>query len=132
MPILVLVLRLILAGVFVVAGVAKFLDRPGSRRAIVEFGLPAWTAPPVAVLLPLAEITVALLLLVPRTVTVGAAGALSLLLAFTVGIAWNVARGRHPDCHCFGQLYSAPAGPSTLVRNGLLALAAGAVVVLGW
>ena len=36
--------------------------------------------------------------------------ALVLLLLFVGGISYNVARGRSPDCHCFGQLHSAPAG----------------------
>jgi hypothetical protein len=31
-----------------------------------------------------------------------------------------VLRGEAPDCHCFGQLHSAPAGPKTLARNGAL------------
>ena len=47
-----------------------------------------------------------------------------LLLLFTVAIALNLARGRAPDCHCFGQLHSAPTGPGTLARNGALAVVA--------
>src|SRR5205823_5892408 len=41
------------------------------------------------------------------------------------------ARGRRPDCHCFGQLHSAPAGWPTLIRNLVLAAIAGAVVAFG-
>ena len=40
-----------------------------------------------------------------------------------------MARGESPDCHCFGQLHSAPAGWRTLARNGALALIAAFVVV---
>src|SRR5205807_837008 len=36
-----------------------------------------------------------------------------------------------PDCHCFGQLHSAPAGPKTLARNLVLAAIAGLVVAAG-
>src|SRR5204863_9817754 len=36
-----------------------------------------------------------------------------------------------PDCHCFGQLHSAPAGPKTLARNGGLATLAASVLVVG-
>jgi peroxiredoxin len=57
----------------------------------------------------------------------GALGALALLLLFVAGIGYNLARGRTPDCHCFGQLHSAPAGWPTLIRN--LVLAAVAAVV---
>src|SRR6185295_449252 len=42
-----------------------------------------------------------------------------------------LARGREPECHCFGQLQSSPAGRGTLLRNGVLALLAAAVLVAG-
>jgi peroxiredoxin len=51
-----------------------------------------------------------------------------LLLLFVAGIGANLARGRKPDCHCFGQLHSAPAGWKTLARNGVLAALAGFLV----
>ena len=40
-----LVARLLLALVFAVAGVAKLVDRPGARQAIIDFGLPARLRP---------------------------------------------------------------------------------------
>jgi thiol-disulfide isomerase/thioredoxin len=40
-------------------------------------------------------------------------------------------RGRKPDCNCFGQLYSAPVGLSTLVRNVFLAAFALSLVLAG-
>ena len=46
---------------------------------------------------------------------------LVLSLVFSVAIALSLARGRAPECHCFGQLHSAPAGPMTLARNAVLA-----------
>jgi thiol-disulfide isomerase/thioredoxin len=51
---------------------------------------------------------------------------------FVVGISINLARGKKPDCHCFGQLHSAPAGWKTLARNGALAAVAGFVVLAGY
>ena len=48
-----------------------------------------------------------------------------------MGIARAISRGEAPDCHCFGQLHSAPAGRGTLARNGVLAALAGVVVVHG-
>jgi methylamine dehydrogenase accessory protein MauD len=117
-------IRLALAAVFAVAGVAKLADRAGTRRAVVEFEAPERLAAPLALLLPLAELSVAGLLLFPETAVAGAIGALALLLLFSAVIALNLARGRAPDCHCFGQLHSAPASWRTLVRNGVLAAAA--------
>jgi hypothetical protein len=62
----------------------------------------------------------------------GALGALALLSVFVVGISVNLARGRTPDCHCFGQLHSAQTGWKTLARNGVLAAVAGFVLWEGY
>jgi uncharacterized membrane protein YphA (DoxX/SURF4 family) len=126
-----LVARLLLAMVFAVAGVAKLADREGSRQAIVDFGLPSALAAPFGLLLPLAELAVAATLLPASTAWWGSLGALALLSVFVVGISINLARGRKPDCHCFGQLHSSPAGWKTLARNGALAAVAGFVLWQG-
>jgi thiol-disulfide isomerase/thioredoxin len=127
----VLLARLLLAAVFIVAGVAKLADREGSRRAVNEFGVPGALAGPLAVLLPVAELAVAVALIPTATALWGAVGALALLLLFVAAIGGNLARGRRPDCHCFGQLHSAPADWSTLVRNGVLAIVAALLVWRG-
>lgn len=126
-----LVCRLALAAVFFVAGAAKLADRPGSREALIGFGLPAWLARPIGLVLPLAELGIAAALLPQRTAWWAAAAALLLLLAFTIALSVSLARGQAPDCHCFGQLHSAPAGWSTIIRNVVLAAAAAFVVARG-
>jgi peroxiredoxin/uncharacterized membrane protein YphA (DoxX/SURF4 family) len=131
MDILLLVGRVLLAVVFAVAGLAKLADRAGSRQAMRDFGVPEVLASSFGVLLPLIELAVAATLLPTTTAWWGALGAFVLLLVFVAGITYNLARGRRPDCHCFGQLHSEPAGPATLVRNGLLAAVAGFVVWQG-
>ena len=128
MDVAVLVIRIALASIFVVAGTAKLADRAGTRAAVAAFGAPAWLAPALAFALPGAELVAAALLLPARTAVAGGAVALALLSLFTAAIAVSLARGRAPDCHCFGQLHSSPAGPRTLIRNvGLTALAVFAV-----
>jgi methylamine dehydrogenase accessory protein MauD len=127
-----LIARLLLALVFVVAGVAKLADRAGSRRAIADFGVPVSLAAPLAIFLPLAELAVAAALIPSATAWGGALGALVLLLLFAAGIGINLARGHRPDCHCFGQLHSAPAGRSTLARNGVLAAVAAFILWQGY
>ena len=124
--------RLLLALVFAVAGAAKLADREGSRQAIVDFGVPSALAAPLGLLLPLAELAIAATLLPASTAWWGAMGALALLSVFVVGITYNLARGRKPDCHCFGQLHPAPAGWKTLARNGVLAVVAGFVLWEGY
>jgi len=126
-----LIARLLLAGVFVVAGLAKLGDLAGSRQAMRDFGVPALLAAPFGLLLPLAELAVAIALIPTVSAWWGALGALVLLLLFIVGIGYNLARGRQPECHCFGQLHSTPAGWPTLMRNLVLAIIASFIVGLG-
>jgi peroxiredoxin len=123
--------RLLLAAVFLVAAAAKLMDRAGSRQAIADFGVPERTASPAALLLPLAEAAVAVALVPKATAWWGAVGAAALLLLFIAAIGVNLARGRKPDCRCFGQLSSSPVGWTTLARNALLAALAGFVVWQG-
>src|SRR5438132_2028604 len=131
MDVVLFIARLLLAAVFIVAGFAKLADLPGSRQAVRDFGVPAVLANPSGVLLPLAEIVVAVALIPSVSAWWGAIGALALLLLFVAGISYNLARGRTPDCHCFGQIHSSPAGWPTLIRNLLLAAIAGFVVGFG-
>lgn len=132
MGILLLLARLLLAAVFVVAGLAKLADRKGSRQAMRDFGVPSRLAGPLGILLPIAELVVAVALIPTATAWWGALGALTLLLLFVAGIGLNLARGKRPDCHCFGQLHSAPAGWPTLARNGALAAVAAFILWQGW
>lgn len=124
---LVLIGGLVLAAVFATAGVAKLRDLSGSREGMQGFGVPASLVAPLGVTVPLAELAVAVALLADPTRTWGALGALALVVGFSLAIGWNLARGRTPDCHCFGQLHSSPAGPRTLARNGALIALAGFV-----
>lgn len=58
--------RLLLAALFVVAGIAKFADRTGSLEAIVELGIPRRIAVPIVTLLPLAELAIGIALVPNR------------------------------------------------------------------
>ena len=91
-----LVARMLLAAVFLVAGLAKLADRAGSRQAIQEFGLPAFLARPLGTLLPLVELTIALALIPTISAWWGAIGACALLLLFVAGIGLNLIRDGPP------------------------------------
>ena len=123
--------RLFLAVVFFVAGVSKLADRPGARQALADFDVPARLVDPLVLLLPVAELTVAMMLLFPTTARWGGAGALVLLALFVVGLTRVLRRGEAPDCHCFGQLHSEPASWMTVARNLVLAVPAGYVTLAG-
>jgi len=118
---LVAVARFLLAGVFVAAAWGKLADRVGTQQAARDFGVPSAAAPAVAFAVPVAELTVAVLLIFGGSAAIaGAVGALVLLALFTVAIAVNLSRGRRPDCHCFGRVRTEPVSSRTLVRNGVL------------
>jgi len=126
-----LIARLLLAAVFAVAALAKLGDRRGARQALVDFGVPMALAPALAVLLPPSELAIAVALVVVPWAWYGAVGALALLGLFTAAIVVSLARGRRPDCHCFGQVSSGPIGWGTLVRNIILVSLAAFVVWAG-
>lgn len=123
--------RLVLAAVFMVAGLAKLFDYPGSRKSMGDFGVPEPLAGPAAVLLPLAELALAIGLLLDAYATPAAAGVGVLLILFIGGISVSLARGRKFNCHCFGQLSSEPVSASTLVRNCVLLALAGLILWQG-
>jgi uncharacterized membrane protein YphA (DoxX/SURF4 family)/peroxiredoxin len=116
--------RVLLAVVFLAAGVGKLLDPEGSRGALGDFGVPGALIRIGGVGLPVAELVTAVALVLAPSAQAGAIAAAVLLLGFTIGIANALVHSRAPDCHCFGQLHSAPAGTGTLARNGTLLLIA--------
>jgi peroxiredoxin/uncharacterized membrane protein YphA (DoxX/SURF4 family) len=131
MSALLLFARLVLAAVFVVAGLAKLRDRSGTAASVIAFGVPEVLGRPVAELMPIAEVVCAVALVAVSTAWWGAVAVLVLLLLFTAAISVSLARGRAPDCHCFGQLHAKPVGWTTLVRNGALLGVAVFVVAQG-
>ncbi|MFN8521483.1 MAG: TlpA family protein disulfide reductase [Chloroflexota bacterium] len=126
-----LLARLVLAAVFLTAGVAKLLDAAGTREAVKGFGTPLPLVSTFAATLPVLEVGAAVLLVPVVTSFWGAAGTLVLLLAFLVVIAANLARGNRPECRCFGSVASAPIGAEIVVRNLVLVLLAACVSVFG-
>jgi len=126
-----LLARVLVAIVFATAAAAKLADRRGVLNTLAAFEVPATARGGVAVLLPLAELAAASALLVSASARWGAVGAIGLLVVFTAGVGVAMARGRKPDCHCFGRLSSSRAAPGTLVRNAVLAVAATLVAAYG-
>jgi thiol-disulfide isomerase/thioredoxin len=120
--------RVVLAVVFLAAGVAKLADRSGTRRSLLDFGCPFWLAAPLSIGVPIAELMVAATLPPVASARAGAAAAFLLLVAFSITIGTAIARGRRVECRCFGQLTSGIVSWRTLARN--IVLAAIALTVL--
>jgi uncharacterized membrane protein YphA (DoxX/SURF4 family)/peroxiredoxin len=120
-----LVLRLILAAMFLVAAGGKLADLEASRDTVEAFGLPRRLAALGGTLLPIAEVLTALALLPTATARWGSLAAALLLATFTGGVAYALSQGRTPDCNCFGVVSSEQISNRTIGRNVvLIALAA--------
>jgi methylamine dehydrogenase accessory protein MauD len=122
--VLLLLLRLLIAAILLTAGLAKLADRAGTREALAAFRVPELLSGPLAIVLPLAEIGLAIALIPDSSAAPAAWGAAALFVLFTTVVGAAIARGELVDCHCFGGLHSAPVGWRTLARNGLLTAAA--------
>lgn len=131
MEFLLVAARVLLASVFLLAGTAKFVDPVGTRKALRDFGLPMVLARPLVPLLPLVELLAGAALIPTSAAWYGAWGTLSLVVVFMLAVGVAMLRGRKPDCHCFGQLHSAPVGWTTLVRNSLLGAVAAWLITRG-
>jgi thiol-disulfide isomerase/thioredoxin len=131
MDILLLLIRLGLAGVMALAGFAKLADPAGSRRAFEGFGVTGNLAKVGPVLLSLVEIAIGAMLIATQTSWYGAIGALVLLVLFIAQMSYQLARGNSPDCHCFGQVYSAPVSTLSVIRNLVFAIPAAVLVIRG-
>ena len=120
--------RLVVGGVWIVAGAIKLPDPAGSVRAVRAYDLlPEAVVPTVGHLLPILEVVVGVCLVVGLlTRTMGVLSTL-MLAGFVVGIASAWARGLQIDCGCFGgggyDPEAAAAYPWELARDAALMLA---------
>jgi hypothetical protein len=121
------ILRIALAAVFAVAGIAKLAALRRTAARVRQFGVPEAWARPLAVAIPVTELVIVALILPDATARAGGVLAAMVLVVFSGAIVRLLLRGEAPDCNCFGVLHSSRVGPWMLVRN--VGLAAGAAVV---
>src|SRR5215468_576224 len=131
LPIVVLILRLILGGIFIYAGYVKLRD-PWQLFAasIASYELvPMWMAQIVARVLPWFEVAVGAGLLIGwRLLPVASIGTALLLVVFNA-LVWNAfLSGKEIDCGCFGP--GEALTWKTLVRDG--SMLAAALLVSWW
>lgn len=101
-PIVSLVLRLFLAGVFLYSGVPKLGNLKLSQYATRAYELmPYQVADIVGVVQPILEVALGVMLLVGLFTRFSAIASIVLLTVFIVGIASAWARGLAIDCGCF-------------------------------
>jgi uncharacterized membrane protein YphA (DoxX/SURF4 family) len=95
--------RLLVGGVWIVAGALKIPDPAASVRAVRAYQLlPEAIVPTLGYALPVIELLVGVTLVIGLLVRVGATLSAVLFLAFIIGISAAWARGLQIDCGCFG------------------------------
>lgn len=129
-----LLARLVVGGVWIVAGALKLPDPAASVRAVRAYDLlPESVVPTVGHVLPVLEVAIGLMLVVGLLTRPMAVVSAVLMAAFIVGIASAWARGLSIDCGCFGgggfDADAAEKYPWEIARDvGLLALSGWLVV----
>ena len=128
------VCRFGLVALFLFTAIAKlaiisaFVKNMGELLASSGFNYQRWSWPATIVVIA-AEIVTAVLLLVPRTVRIGALLAAVLLMGFAAYALYYVygLHGEPLECGCFGGIIASQLGVKTALRN--LALLVPALVV---
>ena len=123
---------LFLCWVFGAAGVHK-LQSPSYYSRLVSAYLPAPGLARLAVpAIAVAELCVALALLLPAWRSLGLAAAAVVLAAYAMSMAWQYLRGRADlECGCSGPASSVTVGPALILRNLVCAGLAGSLVFSG-
>ncbi|MEX1119543.1 MAG: MauE/DoxX family redox-associated membrane protein [Terrimicrobiaceae bacterium] len=98
------VVRIVLAAVFLYAGIIKSTASEQFLVALAPFTFfPEPLLLPLSTWLPLGEILVGLLILIPKTHRLGAGLALGLLVVFMGVLGWALSQGIIVSCSCFGE-----------------------------
>jgi hypothetical protein len=132
--VLVFVSRFGLAALFLVTAGAKltilkkFAGNVAELLSSMSINYERWQWPATIAVIA-AEIVAALLLLIPKTVRIGALWAALLLIGFSAFALYYVyvLHGERLECNCFGGIIASQLGVSTALRN--LALLVPAVLV---
>jgi peroxiredoxin/uncharacterized membrane protein YphA (DoxX/SURF4 family) len=131
MEVILLLTRLLFAGIFALAGIGKLLDMKGGEKVMSDFGVPQGFAKTAAIVLSVAEVFIAFLFLSTSTAWLAAIAAILLLAGFIGGMIWQLAQGNAPECHCFGQFHTEPVSMKSLIRNIIFAILALFLVAQG-
>jgi uncharacterized membrane protein YphA (DoxX/SURF4 family) len=118
---LLLVARLLVGLVFLAAATGKLADRSGGQAALRRFHLlPEAAVPLVALVLPVGEAIVGVLLLIGLLVPLATAAATVILIIFTGALVFALVRRESFGCRCFGSLGSERVSWFSVGRNVLL------------
>ena len=111
---------------------AEFAGKVGELLSSMKMNYERWQWPATIAVIVI-ELVLAALLIVPRTVRLGAAAAALLLIGFSVFALYYTygLHGEALECGCFGNIIGSQLGVKTALRNlGLLVPAL--IVFFGW
>ncbi len=128
-PVFAWVLRSSLAALFAAAAIHKVRDPRAFLRTFSEYKiLPRLLTAPAAIILVVAELSIAVGLLVDPDGYPIELAAVSLLLVYTLAIGVNLLRGRRNiDCGCLGPANRQTLSGALVFRNALLTMGAAAI-----
>jgi uncharacterized membrane protein YphA (DoxX/SURF4 family) len=129
----ILLLRVILGGIFLYAGIVKAGDGQAFTIALMPFTIipSGWTGI-LAYSLAWTEIVAGILILSPRIYPIGVAMIVGLSLVFISVITWALASGIIVSCGCFGGDEAPSAGKMifAILRDGFILSSALAILFL--
>jgi len=127
---LLLVLRLVLGGIFVTAGIAKLSNQAEFINAVIGYGiLPDTLARAYGYALPWAELAIGCCLILGLFTRISSALVLPVALSFVIANSYAIYRQFQDDCGCFGALVPM-SYPVSLTLDVLMLLMA-AVLLIG-
>ncbi len=121
MEVLVGLVRMVLGGTLIVAGVSKSLDRNRFVRTLQNMApIPRPLIGLISFLVPTAELALGALVGTGLAYRPASLATAAMIASFTLVVAVQLARGRESECACFGSLTRGRIGAGTLARNLLL------------
>jgi len=133
LPILALIAcRVILGGLFLIAGLTKAYDPAGFATEIQNYHLVPWVGGVLlALFLPWVEIFAAGALFLKRFQRGALLLISAMLIVYSAALISAMARGLNIDCGCFGRLISSTGIVWALIRNAGLMIPAGILWIFG-
>lgn len=130
LPVAGLIVRLVAAGIWIVAGAAKITDLESFHAKVDQYKLlPHALEAPFAYTLPFVEVLVGLYLAVGLLTRVAAIAGCVLMALFVIALTQAWARGLSLDCGCFGTLVQEKVGLVAILRDVALGLPSLAIAI---
>lgn len=115
------VLRLVLGGIFIVAGIPKIMDTASFAGMVYNYQLlPDWLINLTALFLPWLEVLVGALILTGLWLPGAVILYNGLMISFIVALSFNMARGLDVSCGCFFNDPGDIIDFKTIARDGLI------------